>query len=239
MRCLAGASSACYRNMPMPHVDPAAGAARRARLGGIYALVRSLEEARAAIAGGARVVQVRAKEAPAGEVLAIARSVVALATGGALVIVNDRADLALLSGADGVHLGDEDLPVAEARRLLGPDLLVGRTSRSLEEARAAIAAGADHVGFGPVFPSRTKPIAIPPRGIPALHDVCARLGAPVVAISGIALANVGEVARAGAACAAVVDAIFGAGDAQENATRLAEAFDAARAPGAARPGDGA
>jgi thiamine-phosphate pyrophosphorylase len=214
--------------------DPAA--ARRARLRGIYALVRTPEEARAAVDGGARAVQVRVKDAPAGQVLEVARRAVDLARGRAVVLVNDRADLALLSGADGVHLGDDDLPVPEARRLLGPELLVGRTCRTLEEARAAIAAGADHVGYGPIFPSRTKPLAIPPRGLDALAEVCARLGAPVVAISGIELSNVAEVARAGAACAAVVEAIFGKGDPRENAARLAEAFERGRAsaPGAAR-----
>lgn len=195
--------------------------------------MRSPDEAGAALDGGAAVVQVRLKDAPAGEILEVARHVVALAAGRALVIVNDRVDLALLAGADGVHLGDEDLPVAEARRLLGPDRLLGRTCRTLEEARVAVASGADHVGFGPVFPSRTKPLAVPPRGIPALREVCSRLGAPVVAISGIDLSNVAEVARAGAACAAVVEAIFGAGDPRENAARLAAAFDGARAaPGA-------
>src|SRR5689334_16611283 len=99
------------------------GAARRARLRGLYAIVARPEEAAAAVAGGAAVVQVRVKDAPAGEVLRIARAVVALARDRALVLVNDRADLALLSGADGVHVGDDDLPAAEARRLLGPDLL--------------------------------------------------------------------------------------------------------------------
>lgn len=204
------------------------GAARRARLAGLYVLVRSPEEARAAIDGGARVVQVRMKSAPAGEVLEAARRIVALARGRALVLVNDRADLALLAGADGVHLGDEDLPVAEARRLVGPDLLVGRTTRTLEEARAAIRDGADHVGYGPIFPSRTKPLAIPPRGLDGLRAVAAALGAPVVAISGIDLSNAGEVGRAGAACAAVVEAVFGAGDPAENAARLAAAFEAGR-----------
>ncbi len=209
----------------MPTTD---GAARRARLAGLYVLVRSPEEARAAIAGGARAVQVRMKGAPAGEVLAASRRIVALAGGRALVLVNDRADLALLSGADGVHLGDEDLPVAEARRLVGPDLLVGRTTRTLEEARAAVADGADHVGYGPIFPSRTKPLAIAPRGLDGLRGVAAALGAPVVAISGIDLSNVAEVARAGAACAAVVEAVFGAGDPAQNAARLAAAFEAGR-----------
>jgi thiamine-phosphate pyrophosphorylase len=209
----------------MPTTD---GAARRARLAGLYVLVRSPEEARAAIAGGARVVQVRIKAAPAGEVLDASRRVVAIAAGRALVLVNDRADLALLSGADGVHLGDEDLPVAEARRLLGPELLVGRTTRTLDEARAAIRDGADHVGYGPIFPSRTKPLALAPRGLEGLREVAGALGAPVVAISGIELSNVGDVARAGAACAAVVDAVFGAGDPAANAARLAAAFEAGR-----------
>ena len=204
------------------------GASRLSGLTGLYVLVRSPEEARAAIAGGARVVQVRLKGAPAGEVLEASRRVVALAAGRAVVIVNDRADLAHLSGADGVHLGDEDLPVAEARRVVGPGLLVGRTTRTLEEGRAALRDGADHVGYGPIFPSRTKPLPLPPRGLDGLRGVAAALGAPVVAISGIDLSNVAEVARAGAACAAVVDAVFGAGDPEANAARLAAAFEAGR-----------
>ncbi|HTN54333.1 MAG TPA: thiamine phosphate synthase [Anaeromyxobacter sp.] len=204
-------------------------AARRARLAGLYAIVGGddpVGQARAAIAGGAGVVQLRMKGAPAGAVLASARRIVGAAAGRALVIVNDRADLALLAGADGVHLGEEDLPVAAARRLVGPDLLVGRTSRTLAEARAAVAEGADHVGFGPVFASRSKALAVPPRGAALLSEVARELGAPVVAIGGIGLATIGEVARAGAACAAVIDALFGAGDPAANATRLAAAFAA-------------
>jgi thiamine-phosphate pyrophosphorylase len=206
-------------------------AERRARLRGLYAIASRPEEARAAVSGGAAVVQVRVKGAPAGEILRIAREVVALARGRALVLVNDRADLALLSGADGVHVGDEDLPAEEARRLLGPDLLVGRTARTLEEARAAIDAGADHVGFGPVFGSRTKALAVAPRGLERLREVATSLGAPVVAIGGIGADTIGDVARAGAACAAVIDALYGGGDAAENARRLAAAFEA----GAAAP----
>jgi thiamine-phosphate pyrophosphorylase len=204
------------------------GIDRRDRLRGLYAIVARPDEARAAIEGGAAVVQVRVKTAPSGEVLRIAREVVALARGRALVLVNDRADLALLSGADGVHVGDEDLPVAEARRLLGPDLLVGRTARTLEEARAAIADGADHVGFGPIFGSRSKALAVPPRGLEGLREVSSALGAPVVAIGGIGADTIGEVARAGAACAAIIDALFGEGDPLANARRLAAAFAAGR-----------
>jgi thiamine-phosphate pyrophosphorylase len=204
------------------------GAARRARLRGLYAIVARPEEAAQAVTGGAGVIQVRVKGAPAGDFLRIARETVALVRGRALVLVNDRADLALLSGADGVHVGDEDLPVPETRRLVGPDLLVGRTTRTLEEARAALADGADHVGFGPIFATTTKSLAVPPRGLATLREVCATLGAPVVAIGGIGEATIGEVAGAGAACAAVVGAIFAAGDPAENARRLSAAFEAGR-----------
>jgi thiamine-phosphate pyrophosphorylase len=207
---------------------PGAHAARLARLRGLYAIVGDdapLDRARAALDGGARVVQVRLKRAPAGEILAVARAIVAAAGERALVLVNDRPDLALLAGADGVHLGDDDLPPAEARRILGPDLLVGRTSRTLEAARAALAEGADHVGFGPIFPSTTKPIDVEPRGLDRLREIAGALPAPVVAISGIDLSNVADVARAGAACAAVIGGLFDAGgDVRARAAALAAAF---------------
>jgi thiamine-phosphate pyrophosphorylase len=206
-------------------------AARLARLSGLYAIVGGadpVEQARAAVAGGARVVQVRLKDRPAGEVLEAARAVVALARGRALVLVNDRADLALLAGADGVHGGDEDLPPAEARRLVGPDLLVGRTTRTLAEARAAIGEGADHVGFGPLFGSRSKALALPPRGLGALAALCAALPAPVVAIGGITEETVADVAAAGAACAAVIDDLFGRGAPEERARALSARFEEGR-----------
>lgn len=206
-------------------------AARLARLTGLYAIVGGeapLAQAAAALAGGARVVQLRCKDAPAGQVLEVARRLVALASGRALVIVNDRADLALLAGADGVHLGDEDLPVAEARALLGPDLLVGRSTRTLADGVAALAAGADHVGFGPIFATATKAIAAPPRGLGMLREVAAGLPAPVVAIGGIDLHTIGEVAAAGAAAAALIGAIFEAPEPAAEAARLAAAFEAGR-----------
>ncbi len=200
---------------------------RLARLGGLYAIVGDeapVERARAAVLGGAAVVQVRMKRGPAGGVLAVAREIVALCRGRALVIVNDRVDLAILSGADGVHLGDEDLPVAEARRLCGDALLVGRTTRTAEEARVALGQGADHLGYGPVFASRTKPLAVEPRGLAALATTCRAVPAPVVAISGIELGNIGEVAAAGAACAAVIGDLFEHGDPAARARLLAAAF---------------
>ena len=208
---------------------PPERASRLARLRGVYAIVGDDEpvgRAADALGGGAGVVQVRMKRAAAGEVLQAARRIVELARGRALVIVNDRADLALLSGADGVHLGDEDLPLAEARRLLGDGLLVGRSCRTLEDARRALAEGADHVGFGPVFATRTKEIAVPPRGLDALRRVAVSIPAPVVAIGGITLDTVAEVARAGAAAAAVIEDLFARGDVSARAEALQARFAA-------------
>jgi thiamine-phosphate pyrophosphorylase len=205
--------------------------ARRARLVGLYAIVGGSDpvgQADAAIAGGAEVVQVRMKDAKPAAVLEVSRRIVALAAGRALVLVNDRADLALLSGADGVHVGEDDLPVREARALLGPERLVGWTAKTIEEAQQGIAEGADHVGFGPVFVSRTKSMGPPPHGIAGLAAAVEALPVPIVAISGVALENIGEVARAGAASAAVIEAIFGAADPRQSAAALRRAFEEGR-----------
>jgi thiamine-phosphate pyrophosphorylase len=212
-------------------VPPPERAARLARLGGIYAIVGDedpVERAEAALEGGVGVVQVRMKTSPAGRILEAARRIVALARGRALVVVNDRADLAVLAGADGVHVGDDDLPPAEARALVGEGRLVGRSTRTLEEARAALAAGADHVGFGPVFATRTKAIAAAPRGLAMLAEVVRALPAPVVAIGGITLEDVGAVAGAGAAAAALVEDLFARGNVRARASLLAARFAGGR-----------
>ena len=200
---------------------------RIARLRGLYAIVGDedpIGHARLAVEGGAGVVQVRMKTSPAGVVLDAAREIVAISRGRALVLVNDRADLAVLAGADGVHVGEDDLPAEEARRIVGPALLVGRSTRTLDEARAAIAAGADHVGFGPMFSTRSKEIAAAPRGLPALREAAGALGAPVVAIGGITLENVADVAAAGAAAAAIIEDLLSRGDVRERAALLATRF---------------
>jgi thiamine-phosphate pyrophosphorylase len=215
-------------------ISPGARSSRLARLRGLYALVGGadpLAQATSALDGGAAVIQLRVKDRPAGELLELAGSRVALARGRALVIVDDRADLAALAGADGVHVGDLDLPVAAARAVVGPDLLVGRSTRSLEEGLRALAEGADHVGFGPVFATATKLIAEPPRGLAMLAEVASRLPAPVVAIGGIGLETIGAVAASGAAAAAVIGALFEHGEPRLRAEALAAAFAAGRAAG--------
>lgn len=211
----------------------AARSSRLARLRGLYAIVGGADpvaQAVEALGGGASVLQLRVKDRPAGEVLEVAERLVALARGRALVIVNDRADLAVLAGADGVHVGDEDLPVAAARAVVGPDLLVGRSTRTLADGLAALAEGADHVGFGPIFATATKRIEEAPRGLGLLAEVASRLPAPVVAIGGIGLDTIGPVAAAGAAAAAVIGAIFDGEDPRRRAEALAAAFAAGRAP---------
>lgn len=159
---------------------------------------------RAFVENGAAVVQLRFKEAGAGELLRIAREARALCAGRALLLVNDRPDVAKLACADGVHLGQDDLPVADARELLGPDALIGVSTHSDAEIDAA--AGADYIGFGPVFATRSKPGAVlpPPHGLEGLRRAVARSRLPVVAIGGITVATVGAVAATGARCAAAI-----------------------------------
>ncbi|HTP28432.1 MAG TPA: thiamine phosphate synthase [Anaeromyxobacteraceae bacterium] len=212
---------------------------RLARLCGLYAIVGDDEpvaRAEAVVTGGARVLQLRMKRSPAGLLLDTARRIVALARERALVIVNDRPDVALLSGADGVHLGEEDLPAKEARALLGEELLVGATARTADDALAALANGADHIGYGPVFASETKKLAAPPRGLKALAAACQAIPAPVIAIGGITLETIGAVAEAGARAAAVIGDLLERGDPRARAEALSSAFArGARSAGTPRP----
>jgi len=176
---------------------------------------------------GASVVQIRWKGAPARDLLAAARAALPrVHAAGAALVINDRPDVALLAGADGVHVGADDLPVEEVRALAGDRLAIGATVRDLSGARAAAKAGADHVGFGPVFPTATKVVDAAPRGLEMLREVCAGSPIPVVAIAGIGLANVGAVAAAGASAAAVVSELLRAGSIEAHARALREAFDA-------------
>ncbi|MBF5042642.1 thiamine phosphate synthase [Aggregicoccus sp. 17bor-14] len=184
------------------------------------------EKAALLLQGGARVLQLRMKHTPLREGLAAARAIAqACERAGALLIVNDRVDLALLSGAHGVHVGDEDLPPEAARALLGPTRLVGVTVRSAEGARAARAAGADYVGLGPVFATRTKAVPAPVLGLTRLAEEVRASPLPVVAIGGVGLENIADVARAGAHCAAVASDALLARDVAERVGALASAFD--------------
>ncbi|MET0556736.1 MAG: thiamine phosphate synthase [Vicinamibacteria bacterium] len=177
--------------------------------------------------GGARIVQVRAKGASDRVLFALAQEALAAArASGVLLVVNDRPDVALMLGADGVHLGQDDLPPAEARRLLGPDAIVGWSTHSVEQLDEAAAEPVDYVAFGPVFPTATKRDADPVVGLDRLRTARARTARPLVAIGGITTGNARATAAAGADGLAVISGLLSAPD----LAAAARAFAAAIAP---------
>jgi hydroxymethylpyrimidine kinase / phosphomethylpyrimidine kinase / thiamine-phosphate diphosphorylase len=198
----------------------------RARVGRLHAIVDTPELARAAAAGGADVVQYREKRPlPTRELVARARAVCEAAD--AVVIVDDRADVAAEAGAQGVHLGRADLSPRTARDLLGPAALLGATANSVAEAREILARCGelvDYLGVGPVFGTRSKAEPAPPLGLAALAEVCSLSPVPVVAIGGITPAQVAEVLAAGAHGVAVLSGIAHAPDPRAAAAAYAAAL---------------
>lgn len=173
---------------------------------------------RAALRGGADILQLRHKSAPDRDLLPLARELrEATREHDALLIINDRPDLALLADADGVHLGPDDLPIRAARRLIGHDRLIGATANTVALAQQAEADGADYVGCGAVFPSPSKPDR-EVIGVPRWARVAKAVRIPVFAIGGIGLDNVGELTAAGCSRIAVIRGILAAADV-EAATR--------------------
>jgi thiamine-phosphate pyrophosphorylase len=193
----------------------------------------------AAIAGGADCIQVREKEMPTRALADRVRAVVdAARPAGVAVVVNDRADVALACGADGVHVGQDDLSVRDVRRMAGDRLLVGVSTHSLEEARAAAEAGADVCGVGAMFATSLKP-AIAPGGAAYLREYLAHFArVPHLAIGGVTPANVGELAAAGCRGVAVSSAVCGARDPAAAVRALREALAAGDAGAHAAPGPG-
>ena len=188
-------------------------------------------QARAALAGGARVLQLRAKRATDAQALAWAESIRALAhEHSALCFVNDRFDLALAAGADGVHLGQTDLPPGRIPSSARAQLLVGRSTHSQDEARATRYEDVDYVAFGPLFGTTSKDSAYDARGLDALAEVV-QIAAPrpVVAIGGIDAARAADVVRAGAAAVCVISAVAGARDPEAAARALSDILAGARA----------
>jgi thiamine-phosphate pyrophosphorylase len=176
---------------------------------GYYAIVERPEQAPPLLAH-TRIVQLRRKRAPAQELLTEARKLRELAhAAGVAFCVNDRVDIALLAGADAVHLGQDDLPLAAARKLAGDRLIIGISTHSLAQARAALAGGADYLGFGPVFATASKEDPDPVQGLAALAEIVRTAGStPVVAIGGITPQNASAVAGTGAAAAASIAAVL-------------------------------
>jgi thiamine-phosphate pyrophosphorylase len=171
-----------------------------------------LELAKALFEGGARLVQVRDKQATDRELLATVEDIIRAAPTDARIIVNDRPDIARIAGAYGAHLGQEDLHPNEARRVLAEGQIVGYSTHDLSQAVAAESTEADYVAVGPVFPTGTKENAQPVVGLRRLSEICSRVRKPVVAIGGIRLESVRDVLDCGAASIAVISDLLGKGD---------------------------
>ena len=197
----------------------------RSRLRGLYCLTDERWGghcliARQALAGGAQIIQLRDKSTPPVLLLPIARELRRLTReAGALFLVNDQLDLALLCEADGVHLGPDDWPVTAVRTLVGRDLLIGTSCGTPEEAARAETLGADYIGAGAVFATSTKLDAGDAIGLAVLRSIVAATTLPVAAIGGIDAGNVASVVQAGARMACAVSSVAAAGD--ENAVTLA------------------
>ncbi len=179
----------------------------------------------AAVDGGVTVVQLRAKSLAGGAFVALAVEMAGrLAARGVPLLINDRVDIALACGGAGAHLGQDDMPVAAARRLLGPDAAIGVSVNTLEEARRAEREGADYVGAGPAYATATKETDLAVLGPEGIGLIRRGIGIPIVAIGGIDAVNAAEMGRAGADGIAVVSAILGAPDARQAAAVLKRAF---------------
>jgi thiamine-phosphate pyrophosphorylase len=181
---------------------------------------------RAAVAGGVGIVQLREKHLDDGELVAVANAAAALCKRlGALLIVNDRPSVAIEAGADGVHVGQEDMGVAEVRELVGPDMLIGLSTHTPEEIDAEDAALADYIGVGPVHETPTKP-GRPAVGLELIRYAALHAPVPFFAIGGLNVGNLGEAIEAGARRAVVLRAIAEAEDPQSAARALREQLDA-------------
>ncbi len=179
----------------------------------------------AALRGGAPAVQIRAKDAAAGELYALATRVgPAVRAAGALLLVNDRLDVALACGADGVHLGPDDLPVADARRTAPAGFLIGYSTDAPEQARRAVDEGADYIGCGSVYATPSKPDTGAPIGLERLRHVVEAVDVPVLGIGGVAPENATEVAATGATGCAVIGSVMAAPDPEAAVRALLASF---------------
>jgi thiamine-phosphate pyrophosphorylase len=161
---------------------------------------------------GARIMQLRLKDAPGRDFLAAARAIAEMCRiRGAILIVNDRVDIAILANAHGVHLGQQDLPLEAARRITGPNQIIGISTHTVEQARAAEKGGADYIGFGPMYSGGLKNIAAG-MGLDNLRAIRAAVKIPIVAIGGITEARVAETLAAGADGVAIITDVVNAPD---------------------------
>lgn len=176
---------------------------------------------RESLAGGAKIIQLRDKRRSGAELLIIAKEMKSLCSRfAALFIVNDRLDIALLSGADGVHLGQDDIPISEARKIAPRPFIIGISVGTVEEAIQADKGGADYLGVGPVYPTGTKKDAGPVVGPLLIRQIREKVDLPIVAIGGINLSNTREVFEAGADSVAVISAVICSPDIAETSRKF-------------------
>lgn len=169
--------------------------------------------AAAALTGGARIIQFRDKEIGDDEFTAIARRIQHLTREhNALLFINDRVEIAIAIGADGIHVGQHDVAFAEVKRLARPGMIVGVSATNYAEATALVGSGADYLGVGPIFPTPSKADATPPIGLDELARICLDVRIPIVAIGGITESNLSAIISAGASGVAVISAISSAPD---------------------------
>jgi thiamine-phosphate pyrophosphorylase len=183
-----------------------------------------LELTKKLCAGGARLLQLRVKALSTREFLAIAQEVRAICQRtGCLLIINDRADIALAVNADGVHIGQEDLPLPAARKVLGRGKLIGVSTHDPAQAVAAERGGADYIGFGPLFGTNTKATGYSARGIEQLREMRALVGLPIVAIGGISAERAPGALAAGADAVAMISDVVLASDVTAKVREVLEA----------------
>jgi len=179
--------------------------------------------------GGTRVIQLRAKSLDSRAVFELARETrKCTLAANCILIVNDRVDIALATDADGVHLGQEDLPLAVARNLM-KGKMIGVSTHDLDQAREADQGGADYIGFGPVFATSTKDTGYSARGLSGLRDVCRAVQIPVVAIGGITEVNITQVWQAGAHAGAMISDLLKADDIKRKTDRILALYQASSA----------
>lgn len=199
---------------------------------GLYVVTADYQErthigmAEAAVAGGAGIIQYREKKVSSRVMLETAMRLRTItAASGALLIINDRVDTALAVNADGVHLGQDDMPCRAARELMGEGYIIGISATNFSEAIEAAKDGADYIGLGPIYPTMSKDDAAPAMGIEGLVKVVSAVSVPVVAIGGLTADNIGGVIEAGAAGIATISAIAGADDMENEARLLSELIE--------------
>ena len=179
-----------------------------------------------AIAGGADTIQFRSKSGSTRGMINAAKQMKILCSGaGVPLIINDRVDIALAACADGVHLGQEDFPIPVARKLLGTDAIIGGSAGDMEEAEKCLAEGADYIGVGPVYDTKSKTDAGEAMGIENLRIIAEKIPLPIIAIGGITVSDMDELLNAGAHGVAVISSVCLSDDPEAAARRFRDTLD--------------